>query len=255
MEKTKNYNLNKPAPEGFYNIADFNKNADIVDAELKKQDDILLKKADLVNGKVPEGQLPSYVSAVSEHVSKSAFPASGQGNIIYIATDTGICYRWGGTQYVIISDTIALGETAQTAYRGDRGKAAYDHSQKTSGNPHKITKADVGLGNVDNTSDADKPISEAVRTALNDKSNKPSYVKATMTAAGWNKQAKTYSFESSYPHAQYDIEIAYANNCSAEQLDAWNGAMLAGDIESNVVTALGDVPAVDIPIIVEVVKL
>ena len=118
-----------------------------------------------------------------------------------------------------------------------------------------VTKADVGLGNVDNTSDADKPVSEAVRTALNDKSNKPSYVKATMTAAGWNKTTKTYSFESTYPHAQYDIEIAYAKTCTSAQLDAWNGAMLAGDIESNVVTALGDVPAVDIPIIVEVVKL
>lgn len=255
MENTKNYNLNKPSPEDFYDIADFNANADLIDAELKRHADGLLAKADLVNGKVPEGQLPSYVSAVSEHASKSAFPATGQANIIYIAVDTGICYRWGGTQYVIISDTIALGETAQTAYRGDRGKAAYDHSQKTSGNPHKVTKEDVGLGNADNTSDADKPVSEAVRTALNGKSNKPSYVKTTLTAANWNKTTKSYSFESTYPYAQYDIEIAYAKTCTSAQLDAWNGAMLAGDIESNIVTALGDVPTVDIPIVMEVTKL
>ena len=38
----------------------------------------------------------------------------------------------------------ALGETSTTAYRGDRGKTAYDHSQVTSGNPHGTTAADVG---------------------------------------------------------------------------------------------------------------
>ncbi len=38
---------------------------------------------------------------------------------------------------------LALGETSSTAYRGDRGKAAYDHSQ-ASGNPHSTTAAQVG---------------------------------------------------------------------------------------------------------------
>lgn len=39
-------------------------------------------------------------------------------------------------------------------------------------NPHVVTKAQIGLGNVDNTSDLSKPISTAVQTALNDKMNK-----------------------------------------------------------------------------------
>jgi hypothetical protein len=39
---------------------------------------------------------------------------------------------------------VALGETSTTAYRGDRGKTAYDHSQVVSGNPHGTTAADVG---------------------------------------------------------------------------------------------------------------
>lgn len=38
-------------------------------------------------------------------------------------------------------------------------------------NPHETTKADVGLGNVDNTSDVDKPISTATQNALNLKAN------------------------------------------------------------------------------------
>lgn len=39
-------------------------------------------------------------------------------------------------------------------------------------NPHQVTKSQVGLGNVDNTADANKPISTATQTALNDKVSK-----------------------------------------------------------------------------------
>lgn len=44
------------------------------------------------------------------------------------------------------------------------------HNSNTS-NPHSITKSQIGLGNVDNTSDLNKPISTATRTALNGKAN------------------------------------------------------------------------------------
>ena len=66
------------------------------------------------------------------------------------------------------TSSLTLGETSSTAYRGDKGKTAYEHSQKTSGNPHGVTKSDVGLGKVDNTADLDKPISTATQTALDD---------------------------------------------------------------------------------------
>jgi hypothetical protein len=42
------------------------------------------------------------------------------------------------------------------------------HTGNTS-NPHSVTKSQVGLGNVDNTSDADKPVSTATQTALDAK--------------------------------------------------------------------------------------
>lgn len=48
---------------------------------------------------------------------------------------------------------------------------AVSHSQATSGNPHSVTKVDVGLGNVDNTSDANKPVSTLQQTALNAKAD------------------------------------------------------------------------------------
>ena len=42
---------------------------------------------------------------------------------------TNKTYRWSGTAFVEISQSLALGETSSTAYRGDKGKIAYDHSQ------------------------------------------------------------------------------------------------------------------------------
>src|SRR5690554_5124119 len=66
---------------------------------------------------------------------------------------------------------LQLGETDTTAYRGDRGKIAYDHSQEVTGNPHNVNASDVGLGNVDNTSDLDKPISTATQGALDSKAS------------------------------------------------------------------------------------
>lgn len=108
------------------------------------------------NGLVLSSQLPSYVDDVLEYDTKTDFPTNGESGKIYIATDTNLQYRWTGTQYVEISSSLALGETSSTAYRGDRGKIAYDHSQKTSGNPHKVTKGDVGLSNVPNVTTNDQ---------------------------------------------------------------------------------------------------
>ena len=49
------------------------------------------------NGLVPSSQLPSYVDDVLEYSSVSGFPASGQTDKIYVATDTGSIYRWSGS--------------------------------------------------------------------------------------------------------------------------------------------------------------
>lgn len=102
----------------------------------------LAGKADLVGGKVPSAQLPAYVDDVLEYANLAAFPATGESGKIYVALNTNLTYRWSGTAYVEISKSLALGETADTAYRGDRGKTAYDHSQ-TTGNPHGTTAAQV----------------------------------------------------------------------------------------------------------------
>ena len=114
------------------------------------------------DGKVPSSQLPAYVDDVIEVANFASLPAIGETGKIYVTIDTNLQYRWSGTQYVEISPSLALGETSSTAYRGDRGKIAYDHSQ-TTGNPHGTTKGDVGLGNVDNTADINKNVLSATK--------------------------------------------------------------------------------------------
>lgn len=77
-------------------------------------------------GKVPAAQLPSYVDDVLEFSTKAQFPQIGETGKIYVAKDTNLTYRWTGTQYLEISQSLALGETPSTAYPGDKGKANRD---------------------------------------------------------------------------------------------------------------------------------
>lgn len=116
----------------------------------------LTSKADLVGGKVPSSQLPSYVDDVEEYANLGAFPLTGESGKLYLALDSEKLYRWTGSVYVEISS----GVTAHSQLTLDDGT-----------NPHGTTKNDVGLSNVDNTSDLNKPISTATQTALNLKEN------------------------------------------------------------------------------------
>lgn len=129
----------------------------ITDAATKVE---LASKADLVDGKVPAAQLPSFVDDVLEYDAMSSFPATGEDGKIYIDKETNKTYRWSGTQYIEISQSLALGETESTAYPGDKGKvasetafAAYNvannmasaivtHTENKS-NPHAVTAAQV----------------------------------------------------------------------------------------------------------------
>lgn len=103
----------------------------------------LTDKADLVAGKVPAAQLPSYVDDIEEYADLASFPVTGETGKIYVAIDTNLTYRWTGSVYAALDPSLALGETNSTAYRGDRGKTAYDHSQLTTGNPHNVTPTQI----------------------------------------------------------------------------------------------------------------
>ena len=137
----------------------------------------------------------------------------------------------------------------------------------------------IGLNNVDNTSDLEKPLSNATKAALESKQGKinttgilkcssegvissavagvdyalPTLTQTyTMLSSGW--QGKKYSFEATYPVASYDIAIEIADSANQQQSEAFQNASMAGSATTNIVTALGQVPTIDIPIIVKVVR-
>ena len=105
------------------------------------------------NGKVPSSQLPSFVDDVVEayydsttdrFYEEAAFttvipPESGKS---WVDLASNKSYRWTGSVYVRVDEGVQLGETSDTAYRGDRGKTAYDFSQ----NPATATPQMDGVG-------------------------------------------------------------------------------------------------------------
>lgn len=105
--------------------------------------DITSVNASTITGTIAAANLPSFVDDVLEgyyssdgvfyknhdaSTGKYSDAYTGETGKIYVNINDNKTYRWSGSAYVVISETIALGETASTAYRGDRGAAAYDHA-------------------------------------------------------------------------------------------------------------------------------
>lgn len=116
------------------------------------------------DGRVPSGQLPSYVDDVLEYANFAAFPVTGESSKIYITQNDNKTWRWSGTAYAEISASLALGETPSTAHRGDHGAIAYNHSQAT-GNPHGATAAQVGAAEADHEHSTDDVTSGILPTS------------------------------------------------------------------------------------------
>ena len=119
---------------GFVDKSNFENEIENVRAEIALKLDASLKGtangvAELdANGKVLTSQLPSFVDDVIEAENFAVLPNEGETGKIYVTLDDNKTYRWSGSAYVEISASLALGETDSTAYRGDRGKIAYDHA-------------------------------------------------------------------------------------------------------------------------------
>lgn len=179
MTYTENYRLKKPDGEEFIDIEDLNQNMEKIDTQLKAQAQkaegdgtkvqeiqaALNEKADLKNGKVPVEQLPAMnydpkgtaVTAVSNHNSSAGAHADIRQ---------------------AVANTQAAAQQAASALQ-----SGLDSHTGNKGNPHAVTKAQVGLGQADNTSDADKPISKAAQKALDQLSDDLEQV-AGMTLLG-----------------------------------------------------------------------
>lgn len=122
------------------------------------------------NAKIPLSQIPDSILGQLEYkgtfdASGGSFPSSPQHGNYWIISVAGTL---GGTLEVSVGDWII--------YHGTDGWAKIDNTDAVSSVNGKtgtvvLTKSDVGLGNVDNTSDLDKPISTATQAALDQKSN------------------------------------------------------------------------------------
>ena len=80
----------------------------------KYTDVVAATKADLVGGKVPEEQLPSYVDDIIEVADFAHLPATGETGKIYVTLDTGESWRWTGTAYTLVSSPDSVSYKAQT---------------------------------------------------------------------------------------------------------------------------------------------
>ena len=70
--------------------------------------------------------------------TQAQLPSTDPDGAIRLVISEGLFYSKASGVWSILTSTLTLGETQATAYRGDRGKTAYDHSQIT-GNPHGTT--------------------------------------------------------------------------------------------------------------------
>lgn len=77
--------------------------------------DITSVNASAITGTIAAANLPSYVNDVLEYAGTSKFPSTGEAGKIYTDTTTNKIYRWGGSSYVVISDTITIGTAKPTS--------------------------------------------------------------------------------------------------------------------------------------------
>lgn len=86
-----------------YDLADFKNQS----SDPFTQESDLINKADLVDGKVPASQLPSYVDDVLEFANLASFPSPGEAGKLYVALDSNKIYRWTGSAYIEVSSSSA----------------------------------------------------------------------------------------------------------------------------------------------------
>lgn len=215
--------------------------------------------ASRISGIIDAAHLPSYIDDVIEgylnggkfYTTKSSSGAysgeiKAEAGKIYVDLSNNKTYRWSGSAYVIISETIALGTTHSSAGYGDESRAAYNHSTKTSGNPHHVTKTDVGLGNVDNTADSAKSVKYATSAGsagsvawsnVSDRPTIPSVGNGTVTITQNGATKGTFTLNQAG-----NATIALTDNNTVYSLPTATSSVLGGvKVGSNITNSSGTI--------------
>ena len=157
-------------------------------------------KSNLTTSLTPESTNEQYPSAKATYeYGQSIAESAGKINAITV-NGTAQTVEDKTAKIIVNKSTVGLSNvdntsdkdkpisTAQATAIADAKKAGTDAQANLTAhindkeNPHEVTKAQVGLGNVDNTSDVNKPISTATQTALNGKLDKTAVVDVTVEA-------------------------------------------------------------------------
>ena len=178
----------------------------------------LALKADLIGGLIPASQLPSYVDDILNFPDLVSFPSLGEDGKIYIAEDVNKTYRWGGSSYVEIGGGgVALGETSSTAYRGDNGKIAYDHSL-SQGNPHNTTTSDINEGT--NLFFTEDRVNQTVLTGLDTSTATPALATDQLLAAIGKLQSQINSMSPTW------VDVTTLNGFSGHANIDWTQSLV-----------------------------
>ena len=120
----------------------------------------------------------------------------------------------------------------------------------------KYNKPSSGIPKSDLASDVQTSLGKADSALqehqdISGKANVPTFSQYTILTSDWS--GGVYSFESDFPNATYDIEIELDSTATESQVEAWSSAKVTSVFGTNTMKALGDVPTVDIPVIVKAV--
>ena len=179
-----------------------------------ENDNLLAKKANLdLNNKIPLSEIPDSILGQLKYMGvwdfSSGLPTGAQKGNYWITSVSGNGYGVGdwavynGTSFDKVDNTDAVSSVA-----GRTGNVV-------------LNKNDVGLNNVDNTSDLNKPISTATQTALD--------AKATTTALNTEKARIDVILTSASANADTFAEIVTLIN----SVDTTNDTAFSGYVTSN----------------------
>ncbi|SHG65249.1 beta strand repeat-containing protein [Pedobacter caeni] len=189
-------------------------------------------------GKIPSSQIPalsfSSVDVVSTQAEMLALSAAVVGSTV-VRTDERRSYVLRTLPSNVLANWVEILTPTSASVQSVNGKNG----------AVTITKADLGLGNLDNTSDANKPLSTAATTALNgkeDKSNKSTDISADASMV--NKYPNVPAVVDYVGKAVTAASVAPATGLAKGILKLSND--LGGTADAPVVTAINGTPAANI---------
>lgn len=183
------------------------------------------------------------------YASNKLFPSTGNVNTIYIDTATNSIYRWDSSnkKYEILAKAVKSVSISESTENGKitltvdgnkttvpihgLGSAAYTNSSAYSPAGHTHTKAQVGLGNVDNTADANKSVKHATTADSATTAGTATNVSATQGADDaarhvWFSDSATetkraYSDKFKYNPVTNNLTVNVTGNAATASSVAW----------------------------------